>query len=354
MTKSLLSNEIKRESDTEGNFASADHLFHLSSSPHLRHTQTVPMTMKNVIIGLLPATLAAILIFRIEAIMLISISVITALITEWLYCLLSKRGSSLTDFSAVVTSLLFALSLPPYIPWWMAVIGSVFAISIVKMLFGGLGSNFVNPALAARAFLMISFPAAMFTSWKTPAWGTISGVDSLSTATPLAYFRNVLQSGTVDTSYLQSSILHLFIGNVGGSIGETSAFALLIGALWLWYKKIISLKIPLSFVGSFFLLVWTFNGTGEFFTINALLIPVFQIMAGGLMLGALFMANDTVTSPITPLGKILFGLGCGILTFVFRKYLIFSDGLCYAILLMNLSVPILEHYTKPKRSIKRA
>ncbi len=353
MTKTLLSNDTKRESYTEENFAPADQLFHISSSPHLRHTQTVPMMMKNVIIGLLPATLAAILIFRVQAIMIISISIVTALITEWLFCLLLKRASSVTDFSAIVTSLLFALCLPPNIPWWMAVIGSVFAISIVKMLFGGLGSNFVNPALAARAFLMISFPAALFTNWKTPAWGTISGIDSLSTATPLAHFRSVLQNGTVDTSYLQSSILHLFIGNVGGSLGETSVFALLLGAMWLWHKKIISFKIPLSFIGSFFLLFWAFNGTGEFFTTNALLIPVFQIMAGGLMLGALFMANDTVTSPITPLGKILFGFGCGILTFVFRKYTIFSEGLCFAILLMNLFVPILENYTKPKRTIKR-
>lgn len=326
MTKSLLSNETKRVPDTEDVIAPVSQLFHLSSSPHLRHTLTVPMMMMNVIIGLLPATIAAILIFRFEAIMLISVSIVTALVTEWLFCLLLKRASSLTDFSAVVTSLLFALSLPPYIPWWMAVIGSVFAISIVKMIFGGLGSNFVNPALAARSFLMISFPAAMFTNWKTPAWGTISGIDSLSTATPLVYFRDVLQNGTIDTSYLQSSILHLFIGNVGGSIGETSVFALLLGAIWLWYKKIIGFKIPLSFIGSTFVLFWAFNGTGNFFTTNALLIPVFQIMAGGLMLGALFMANDTVTSPITPLGKILFGFGCGILTFVFRKYIAFRKG----------------------------
>jgi electron transport complex protein RnfD len=268
--------------------------------------------------------------------------------TEWFFCKLAKRSFSLNDYSAIVTGLLLALSLPPSVPWWIAIVGSFFAIFITKMLFGGLGCNFVNPALAGRVFLSLCFPVTMISSWKTPSLGTISGVDAVSSATPLAYLKEIMQSGSLDTTYLQNTILHLFIGNVGGSLGETSVIALLIGASWLWYKKIVGFKISFTYICSFFLLAWFFNGTGYYFSTNAILIPIFQIFAGGLMLGALFMANDTVTSPITPLGKIIFGLGCGILTFCFRHYTFFAEGVGFAILIMNVFTPIIEKYTKPK------
>jgi electron transport complex protein RnfD len=187
----------------------------------------------------------------------------------------------------------------------------------------------------------------MNTSWKIPAWGTISGLDSLSSATPLANLKEVIQEGSIESFDFPNNILHLFIGNVGGSLG-VSGFALLLGALWLLYRKIIGIKISLSYLLTFFILCWIFNGTGELFTSTAFFIPTFQLLTGGLILGAFFMANDTVTSPITSTGKIIFGIGCGFLTFIFRKYSNLSEGVCFSILIMNLFVPILEKYTKPR------
>ena len=245
MTKALLSQEIKNGTSHEKAVAD-NHLLHLSSSPHLRHFHTVPYILKNVIFALIPAAVTSVLLFQLEAIMIISLCISTAMGTEWLFCKILKRPSTLSDHSAIVTGLLLALSLPPLVPWWIAVAGSFFAICIAKMLFGGLGSNLVNPALAGRLFLTICFPIIMISSWKTPSWGTISGVDAVSAATPLAYLKEVVQSGSFDISYLQNAILHLFIGNVGGSLGETSVFALLLGAGWLWHKKIIGLKMVWS------------------------------------------------------------------------------------------------------------
>jgi Na+-translocating ferredoxin:NAD+ oxidoreductase subunit D len=347
MTKALLSQDIRTGTFHEKSVAD-NHLLHLSSSPHLRHSHTVPYIMKQVIFALIPAVITSVLLFQVEAIVLICLSIATAMSTEWLFCKFLKRPSTLNDYSAIVTGLLLGLSLPPLVPWWIAIAGSFFSICVAKMIFGGLGANFVNPALAGRAFLTICFPITMISSWKTPSWGTISGVDAISSATPLAYLKELMQSGSVDTTYLQNTILHLIIGNVGGSLGETSVVALLIGAGWLLYKKIIGFKISFAFVSSFFIIAWFFNGTGYFFSTEALLIPVFQIFAGGLMLGALFMANDSVTSPITQLGKIIFGIGCGLLTFCFRNYTIFAEGVAFAILTMNIFSPLLEKYTKPK------
>jgi Na+-translocating ferredoxin:NAD+ oxidoreductase subunit D len=346
MIKALISQEIKTGFSHEKAVAD-NHLLHLSSSPHFRHFHSVPYIMKHVIIALIPATITSVLLFQVEAIVLICLSISTAMGSEWLFCKATKRPSTLNDYSAIVTGLLLALTLPPLVPWWIAILGSFFAILVTKMLFGGLGCNFVNPALAGRVFLSLCFPMTMISNWKTPSWGTISGVDAISSATPLAYLKEMMQSGSLDTAYLQNTILHLFIGNVGGSLGETSIVALLIGAGWLWYKKIIGFKISFIFVSSFFILTWFFNGTGYYFSTNAILIPLFQIFAGGLMLGALFMANDSVTSPITPLGKIIFGLGCGLLTFCFRHYTTFAEGVGFAILIMNICTPLIEKYTKP-------
>lgn len=347
MTKALLSQNMRTGTSHEKHVTD-NHLLHLSSSPHLRHSHTVPYIMKHVVFALIPAVITSVLLFQIEAVVLICLSIATAMSTEWLFCKILKRPSTLNDHSAIVTGLLFGLCLPPLVPWWIAIVGSFFAISVAKMIFGGLGCNFVNPALTGRMFLTICFPIIMISNWKTPSWGTISGVDAVSSATPLAYLKEIMQSGSLDIAYLQNAILHLFIGNVGGSLGETSVVALLIGAGWLRYKKIIGFKITFFFVSSFFILAWVFNGTGYYFSTEALLIPVFQIFAGGLMFGALFMVNDSVTTPITPLGKIIFGIGCGVLTFCFRNYTIFAEGVGFAILIMNILTPLIEKYTIPK------
>lgn len=321
----------------------------LSSSPHIRHSQTVPDIMKWVVIALCPALIASFLFFGWRAIFLTCVSVIFAVLTEYLIVRLMKKPNTTGDFSAVITGILLAYNVSPSLPWWMVALGSIFSIGVAKMTFGGLGSNFINPALAGRAFLMASYPAAM-TSWTVPEGiikGTLSGFDGVTSATPLAYFKNAVADGSFANLNYQEVLQNLFIGNIGGCIGETSAIALLIGAIILWYKKIIGFRIPVVYIGTVFLLFWLFNGTGNLFTSTAVLIPLFQILSGGLFLGAFFMATDMVTSPITPSGKLFFALGCGLLTFIIRKFGGYPEGVSYSILIMNLFVPLIEKYTRP-------
>jgi Na+-translocating ferredoxin:NAD+ oxidoreductase subunit D len=343
-----MANTIKSQilKATENRDSSA--LLHISATPYLRCGNSVPTIMRHVLIALLPATAAALLFFQINALILITMSISAAVLTEFLAAALFKRPASLHDYSAAVTGLLFALTLPPLTPWWMAAAGSVFAIAVVKFAFGGLGQNLLNPALAARALLLIVFYNTMTTGWTEPYLGTMAGVDTVSKATPLALFDELLLSGALETRYLQDSLIHLLIGNTGGSIGETSFLALLLGAAWLWIKKIISFRIPLAFILSFFVLTWLFHANGDYFTPKALLIPVFMTCSGGLALAAFFMANDTTTSPITPFGRILFGIGCGVFTFAIRQFTLLAEGVCFAILFMNLLKPLIEKYTKPK------
>lgn len=343
-----MTNTIKSQilTGTENHDSSA--LLHLSASPHLRSGNSVQNIMRHVLIALLPATAAALLFFQIHALILIAVSVSAAILTEFLAALILKRPGTLRDYSAAVTGLLFALTLPPLTPWWMAAAGAVIAIALFKVAFGGLGQNLLNPALAARALLLIFFYNTMTTSWVEPYLGTMAGVDAVSMATPLALFDELLVSGALETQYLQNSIIHLLIGNTGGCIGETSFIALLLGAAWLWIKKIISFRIPFMFILSFFILTWLFQTNGDYFSLTALLSAVFLTCSGGLALAAFFMANDTTTSPITPLGKIIFGIGCGALTLAFRQFTILAEGACFAILFMNLLRPLIEKYTKPK------
>jgi electron transport complex protein RnfD len=325
---------------------------HLSLSPHVRHPGAVPEIMLSVIIALAPAFVGAFFFFGVRSCILTCACVVAAFVTEWSITALLKKPIALNDYSAIITGMLLAFNLPPGLPVWMAMLGSVFAIAVVKMAFGGLGSNFVNPALAGRAFLTVSYPAAM-THFSAPLHGTLSGfsgiVDGATAATPLAFFKAAAASGSLHQLDLQEAIPRLFWGNTGGCIGETSAALLLLGALFLWYKRIIGFIIPFLFVGTVFLYFWLFNGTGEFFSARALSVPLFQILSGGLMLGALFMATDTVTSPITHWGKVIFAAGCGIVTVVIRKFGGYPEGVCYAILLMNCVVPLLDRYTRPKR-----
>ena len=307
-------------------------LLHVSSSPHVRSKITTNDIMLMVVIALLPTTIFGIYNFGPRALLLILLSVATCVLTEYVYEKLMKKPVTVKDFSAVVTGLLLALNLPASVSWFVPVIGGIFAILIVKQLFGGLGQNFMNPALAARCFLLISFSGQM-TDFSVPkgAWGNIA-VDTVSGATPLA----LLKSGET------ADVLSLFIGNVQGTIGETSAIAILIGAIFLLCMKIIDLRIPLTYLASFVIFIAIFGGHG--LDPNYILGHLF---GGGLMLGAWFMATDYVTSPIIKKGQIVYGVILGVLTGLFRLFGGSAEGVSYAIIFSNLLVPLIERVTMP-------
>lgn len=310
-----------------------------SSSPHIRSNETITTVMRDVIIALLPAAFASIYFFRFNAVKLIVLAIASAVITEVIFQKLFKRRVSVNDLSAVVTGLLVAFNIPPSAPWWIPVIGSAFAIAIVKQLFGGLGHNFMNPALAARAMLLASWPVIM-TNWIAP------GPDALSTATPLALVGAEWLDSMSGATYAEGSIVALpalrdvIIGNIGGSLGETSAIALLIGGAYLLFRKVINWRIPFTFIGTVAIFTFAFGGGFENMS--------YHIFAGGLMLGAFYMATDYSSSPVTPRGHIIFGVGCGILTSVIRLWGGYPEGVSYAILLMNVAAPLIDKYTGPK------
>ena len=306
--------------------------YNVSSSPHIRDRITSSNIMLMVVIALLPATFFGIWNFRREgAWLLVIVTVAAAVLSEYIWEKLMHKPVTIGDFSAVVTGLLLALNLPPTLPLWMGALGSVFAIIVVKQLFGGLGQNFMNPALAARCFLLISFTGRM-TDFAVPdgAWGNI--VDTVSGATPLA----AMKSGeTVD-------LLSLFIGNVQGTIGETSALAILIGAAILLIRGIIDFRIPVAYILTFSVFALIFGGHGlDFYYLLC------QLCGGGLMLGAWFMATDYVTSPITSKGRIVYGICLGIFTGLFRIFGGSAEGVSYAIIFCNLLVPLIERFTMP-------
>lgn len=307
----------------------------VSHAPHINGSDTVPKIMLDVIIALMPALIAGVLVFGMRALIVALTCVISSAAAEYIWCRILKKPNSTGDLSAVVTGLILALNVPASLPLWMAVIGSVFAIIIVKQFFGGIGHNFMNPALGARAFLMASWALAM-TRWYTP--GThlpLFGVpDAVTSATPLA-------AGSAD----KFSYLTLFVGNHGGCIGETSALAILIGAAYLVIRRVIRLRVPLIFIGTVAVGTWIFGGSGGLFTGD----PLYQILSGGLMLGACFMATDYTTSPTTPKGQIVFALGCGIITVLIRIWGGYPEGVSYSILLMNVATPLIERLTAPKR-----
>lgn len=300
-------------------------IYTVSSSPHIRSKDSVSSIMRDALIALLPATLAGIYFFKIQAVLVILVSVLSCMAAEAIWQLLTKQKVKIWDFSAAVTGLLLAFNLPPSVPLWIPVVGGAFAIIIVKQFFGGIGQNFMNPALAARAFLLASWPVQM-TTW------TVDGVTSATTL-------GILKEG----GHALPSLWNMFIGNVGGTIGETSALALLIGGAYLLIKRIISWRIPVTYIGTVFILTWILGRNG-LFTGN----PVIEILAGGLMLGAFFMATDYSTSPITPIGQIIMGLGCGLITAVIRIYGGYPEGVSYSILIMNLFVPLIDQFTAPR------
>ena len=297
--------------------------YHVSSSPHVRSKDTTERIMLYVIIALLPTTLFGIYNFGYRALILILVTIASCVASEWIFNKIVHKKQTINDLSAVVTGLLLALNLPATLPWWEAVLGGVFAIVVVKCMFGGLGQNFMNPALGARCFLLIAFAANM----------TNFTIDSYTGATPLAAMRNGDPVNTMD----------MLIGRTAGTIGETSAIAILIGAIFLILMGVIDLRIPASYIITFIVFMLLFSGHGADWTyITA------QLCGGGLMLGAFFMATDYVTSPITPMGQIIFGICCGIFTGLFRCFGANAEGVSFAIILSNILVPMIEKYTVPR------
>ena len=295
----------------------------VSPSPHDENYTKTSTIMLNVIIALLPAWGAAVYFFGMRVIPLTAVCIGSCIFFEYFTRLLMKRSNTVGDLSAVVTGLLLAMNLPVTAPYWMGIIGSFVAIVVVKQLFGGIGQNFANPAITARIVLMVSFPS--MSHWIKPLE---YDYDAVSSATPLV----LAKTGDSLPSYF-----NLFIGKTGGCLGEVCAVGLLIGGLYLAFRRIISLAAPASFIGSVFLLSWL--GGAD---------PVYQILAGGLFLGAFFMATDYATTPITTKGKIVFGLGCGIITYVIRRFGTYPEGVSFSILLMNVLTPYIEQLTRTK------
>lgn len=313
----------------------------VSSSPHVRTNKDTSYIMKQVVIALLPATLAALFFFRLSALNVIFFCVTGSVGAEFLCQKISKQESTIGDFSAVVTGLLLAFNVPASLPWWMCLLGAAFAIIVVKMVFGGIGNNFVNPALAARAFLLASFPVAM-TLWTRTGvnWVSSGNIDAYTTATPLSF----LKAGSNGVSSLADSgisISNMLIGNIGGCIGETSAVLIILGGLYLMYKGIINYVIPTFYICTVAILMFILGGFNFTFVI-------YELLAGGLMLGAFFMLTDYTTSPMTKKGKIIYAVLAGLITTVIRLYGGYPEGVSYSILLVNIMTPLIDKYTKTK------
>lgn len=305
----------------------------VSSSPHHWAGITTNTIMRDVLIALTPAAVGAIYFFGWRAGVIVILSILSAVAAEWGCQRLMNKPTTVADGSAVITGLLLAFNLPPTVPFWLPVVGSVFAIAIVKQAFGGLGKNFVNPALAARAFLLAAWPGAM-TTWARP-------FDAVTTATPLALLPRPVGPAPEATGALPA-YLDLFTGIVGGSLGETSALLLLLGAVYLLWRGIIDWRIPAGFLATIALLAWMLGGKGFFHGD-----PIYHILAGGAILGAFFMATDYVTIPITPRGRWIFGIGCGLITMLVRLYGGYPEGVSYSILIMNVVAPLLDRFTVP-------
>jgi len=304
----------------------------VSSPPHIYGTDTIVKRMRDVLIALLPSALLAMHYYGEKVFITIAVSIISAVFAEYMYRKITGKNNTIYDLSAVITGLLLAFNLPPNVPYWIAALGSVFAVVVVKQLFGGLGSNFVNPALAARAFLLASFPVEM-THWTFSP----EAANAVSGATYLAQVK--ANPGFIPQLADYKALL---FGKVGGCIGETNTVALLAGGVYLIVRKVINWRIPVFYTASFALFAFIFGRNG-FFTGNVL----FETLNGGLMLGAFFMATDYATSPITPRGKVIMGIGCGFLTVMIRFFGGYPEGVSYAILIMNLFVPMIDKYVRP-------
>lgn len=313
-----------------------------SSSPHIRANEDVRSIMLDVVLAMVPALLAAIYFFGMRALTVTAVSVIACVVFEYLYCKIMKKPQTIGDLSAVVTGMLLAFTCPVSIPYWTLIIGDAFAIIIVKQLYGGLGKNFMNPALGARAF-MFSWAGTMGTwvangSHMTIGPSTPEAIDGITAATPLSFLhQGLMPDGT--------SLMNCFMGQVGGSLGEVSALMLIIGGIYLCWRKVISLHIPLAFILTVAVLTFLFPQGGQ----DGMTWMLYNVLSGGVMLGAIFMATDYASSPITHKGQIIFGIGCGLITVFIRYFGTYSEGVCFAILVMNCTVWLIDRYVKPVR-----
>lgn len=316
----------------------------VSSPPHIQSRRSTEKAIRLVTIALLPSFIYSSLIFGTKALLVVLVTVSSSLLFEFIIQHLSKSKTTISDGSAGLTGLLLALTLPPGVPLWLPIIGSAFSIIVIKQLFGGIGNNIFNPALAGRAFLSICFPAIIYTAWIKPATGTLSGIDTITSSTPLMVLKNLGHYGSsekvLNLLNQKKTLMTLFWGNSGGSIGETSSFLLIISGLFLLFVKIIDYRIVVCYLASFIILGLILQPN-----VNIL----FHLFSGGLLLGAFFMATDWVTTPITRMGRWLFGAGCGILTLLIRLYTKNPEGVCFAILLMNLLTPFIDRFTKLER-----
>lgn len=308
----------------------------LSSSPHIRAANKTSTIMRDVVIALTPATIFGIYIFGWNALMIVAVAVLTAVACEAGIQVLRKKPITINDWSAVVTGLLVAMNMPGSAPWWIVLIASIFAIAIAKHAFGGLGHNFINPALAARAFVMSGWLGRM-TAY------TIPKVHTVSQATPLNIIKTAILEGGDSLAAVkdQVSLGDMFFGNIGGCVGETSAMLLILGGLYLIFRGVISFRIPAFYIGTVAVLSYVLYGFD-------LELVMYLLLGGGLMLGAFFMATDYSSSPINPKGQIIFAIGCGLLTVIIRRFGGYPEGVSYSILLMNVAAPLIEKYSSPK------
>lgn len=333
MTDDSLKNKVV--SNKEDNYI-------ITTSPHIHTVDSIPRVMYSVVIALVPAIIISVLFFGKAAILIYTLSIVSCLVVEAVAQKIMGRPITITDGSVLITGVLLAMNLPPSSPWWLVVLGAVIAVVLGKQIYGGLGYNPFNPVLVARIVLLISFPVQM-TSWVKPS-PLFMGVDLVTVATPLGEIKTELMlKGAIDIS--RYNYLDFTTGFMGGSMGEMSVIALLLGAVFLLYRKYITWHIPMSFVGTVFVL------TGIFWLVDPTKYanPIFHLLAGGLILGAFFMATDMVTSPVYRKGMIIFGIGCGLITVVIRLFGGYPEGVAFSILLMNSATPIIDRYTKPKK-----
>lgn len=301
----------------------------VASSPHIRGNFRTNRIMLDVVLALMPALCVGIFVHGFRALAITLTSIASAVVSEWLCSVLTKTRNTVVDGSAMVTGLLLAMTLPSTVPYWQVVLGASFAIVVVKVCCGGLGQNIFNPALAARAFMMLLWPASLVRFQAL-------GVDGVTAATPLHHM--------VMPALPEESLLDMFLGNIPGCIGEISALALLLGGGYLVYRRVISVRIPAAYLGTVAVLALVFHKTDDPFGWM-----LYSLLGGGVMLGAIFMATDYATSPTTAMGQIIYGIGCGVLTIVFRYYGLYPEGVTYAILIMNALVWVIDRYTAPRR-----
>ncbi len=319
----------------------------ISYSPHIHSGQSIPKIMYTVVIAMLPMVVVSIFYFGLGALLVTLVAIASSLLFEWsIQKFLLKVKPTVSDGSALVTGMLLAFNVPSNLPLWMVVIGALVAIGIGKMSFGGLGNNPFNPALVGRVFLLISFPVQM-TTWPKPIINRITLVDVQTGATPLGVLKEGLKNGDTLSQLFEElpSYWDVFVGNMGGSLGEMSVFAILIGGIYLLMKKVISWHIPVSILTT----VFVFTGILYLFNPEHNATPVFHLLVGGLMLGAIFMATDMVTSPMSNWGMIIYGIGIGVITVLIRVFGAYPEGVSFAILIMNAFVPLINLYFKPKR-----